>query len=1466
MKFLSRKPFGLLLVTAMIASIVITTSSIAISTASAVSIAKAAITESTSTDVSVSPSEVESYTATTTNADCRDYYNLNGVAIDIKPRLIRTVAGAEMAFNGTVSNDNKYPIINGKLYAKIYRDIDFKNSSNDTDSDLVDTFVVLDKINLKAGEKLPVNFSWKIPIYSISGNYKLATYFLSSDKFNLAGLNFTDGTYGGLTGFSVKGQQTKIVSFDRGGTMVNGKIYPATYTSLQSATDPVVITIPVTNTTNITQAVLAVFNVYKWDTQSTENKIDTITKTVVIPAGKTINVPISVKDNQFSVYYVESVLKYKDSKSILEVRFARDGVNMPRINFSSIVSYPLVAGKKNKIFSCFYNASSNNNPIDGKLKLDILKDDDTVVFSYEYDGKITANMEAITQDFVPKGSYNNFKIHASLFEGSKLVDEVYIPYSCNLIDQTKCNNSAFDNMSSSGGVKLLFEILGIIILLIIIILAIFKSKSIKAMMSGFMKNHLRMLSIMLSIMAIIIIASPLYSYAAVLNTPIPVCPGGANNSSGSGGSGGDLIINAQSPNSADMCDNRPAATVNTCVVTNRTGSSIGGFNLNKISSASLQNGNYPVTITNLTSTSANFAFIRLGEGLRNIVISYTDSVGKGQRCQLPFTFACTQPVIGSIDPDHGPTAGGNTITLQGRHFYNVASVKIGNVNVAASSFTFLTDNMIQFAAPAEAAGWKGVGIKSICWSDVGQSVSMIDNAYNYTEIPQPPKPPVPPPVPPYWVVTDGYNYTKPTVNNPGLYYWTFNPNIIDGGVWKYAMPETGANLNYNSIVTDNNGVVIGSGSNIKIGTYLHFGFDNFSNNSNVNWYNAGGVGSSYKGKWVSDAGYPTGSVCSSSNLYASNVTQTDPNTGVMTSNVNVYVPFSVKPPETRLSFGANDTINFGGLSASLVLSWGAPPVPNDDIGNWYCSTSDPNTCYPMAAGRKNVYMYYSPTYGYYYYGWQVGNGTCNTNSVPLHQMISMNVNTNQADYYTGQNSTCTIGTSGCSKLYLDSSGSVVGCSKNNPYYNIDDNKCYTTFQNFLNSYHKDLTVVDGNGVIQSGVPSSYYNLYQSNFREFVYKLNLNVVSTSTISSITKPTDPQIFGSTTVYRGQSAVYGTFSNMNTIFTKEKSNSIFAKLTSLFKKAFAQTDLKTVRYYFDWDGNVANGAEYISNDTNYSVMATTSITWPDAVGNYTLKVMAEDTQTLSTSSWTALNVTVIDPPVVPLASPIVKIENDCNQDGTRADMVRFYWDTVPGAGYYWYQVKIGDGTWFTYDTGASNELAVPTAESGHTVESYVFYARGYSQTDVDNLVDSAGSNTVTTSVSGLLPACVKTTTQPIMSANIDGLNFYPKPLWAGTDGTCKFYGSASSTIKATTADGVQTIYSGATTTCNIDYGSLSYNLTSVPGFIESKKIGKHTLFCSLTYNDGKNPDGSTKRTTLPSQMYVESKCSKLPSVIEK
>lgn len=370
--------------------------------------------------------------------NCFDYYHFGSVQVDVTPSVASAVSGVPITFTGKIKNANPYPVVDGSVYVKIFR----QRGSGEKDAngpDVVDQFYGAEGLTVPANGELPISINWNIPSYVVSGEYKVATFFTVSRKFNLLGLPFTDDVVGNTASFKVSGELTKGVSFKKDAVMVAGeKYYFAAFPPRTSATDPVTVVATLANPTGESVTVPVTWSLYHWSQNDQANFITQKSEQVIIPAGKNAKVSFVVDDTNYPVYLLQGVAKWHDSSSIINVRFVREGKDQLRINFPSVMSYPLTAGSQATLFSCLHNAGASDSVPGGKLELSLLDQNGKVIHSYTYTGDVTGAMMGVAEKFTPEKTYGTFALDAKLYQGDALVDQSSVTYDCQKLDPTAC--------------------------------------------------------------------------------------------------------------------------------------------------------------------------------------------------------------------------------------------------------------------------------------------------------------------------------------------------------------------------------------------------------------------------------------------------------------------------------------------------------------------------------------------------------------------------------------------------------------------------------------------------------------------------------------------------------------------------------------------------------------------------------------------------------------------------------------------------------------------------------------------------------------------------------------------------------------------------------------------------------------------------------------------------------------------
>ena len=395
--------------------------------------------------------------------DCFDYYHFGSIQTTINSDRSTVAAGAEVKFSGIIENQNIYPIVNGTLYIKILRDRSQLKDINGPE--VIDQFVAKDDIVIPAKSSVPVSFSWQSPSSSLTGTYKIASFFIVDKKFNLLGLSFTDDVIGNTTEFKINGQNTNV-QFDKAGVTINGNAYHfAVYPPRIPSDDPSLVSAKLVNTTSKDQKVQITWNLYRWDSIDPDNFIRSTSSEVTVKAKSSQNVQITVKDNDSPVYYLVAELSYNDSKSILGIRFVRPEVDRIRLNFPSVMQFPLKSRTVSTMFSCLHNSGTNAVVPDGKLTIEVSDASNKIISQHTYTGPVTGDMMAVKKDFIPKTNLDHFFLSAQLWQGDKLVDQSKIEYDCKKIDPKLCNKENHLVLIILLIIVILFIILGFFVFL-----------------------------------------------------------------------------------------------------------------------------------------------------------------------------------------------------------------------------------------------------------------------------------------------------------------------------------------------------------------------------------------------------------------------------------------------------------------------------------------------------------------------------------------------------------------------------------------------------------------------------------------------------------------------------------------------------------------------------------------------------------------------------------------------------------------------------------------------------------------------------------------------------------------------------------------------------------------------------------------------------------------------------------------
>ncbi|MEI6712072.1 MAG: hypothetical protein WCK88_08200 [bacterium] len=84
------------------------------------------------------------------------------------------------------------------------------------------------------------------------------------------------------------------------------------------------ISLKIKNTTNIPQTAQVQWKLYKWDSMGPDNLVREFTTTTKLKPNTSNSLQLTIPEKDAPVYYLVGTLTYKDTKSIVNLRFVRE--------------------------------------------------------------------------------------------------------------------------------------------------------------------------------------------------------------------------------------------------------------------------------------------------------------------------------------------------------------------------------------------------------------------------------------------------------------------------------------------------------------------------------------------------------------------------------------------------------------------------------------------------------------------------------------------------------------------------------------------------------------------------------------------------------------------------------------------------------------------------------------------------------------------------------------------------------------------------------------------------------------------------------------------------------------------------------------------------------------------------------------------------------------------------------------
>jgi len=376
---------------------------------------------------------------------CFDHYTFGSVEVEIEPVTLTPVPGSTLDFSGVIRNANPYPIVAGTLFVKIFRHAQVnEQAAVENGYPLVDQFIASTDIVIPAEGTASASFAWEVPANLPGGKYYAAFYFSTHNRYNLAGIMFMDDITGNQVDFTVTDNPAVVptVSLDRNGTSLNGFEFNFSKPPRLFERDELVeVAVTVVNPRNEEVVTSLTWTLSPWGDLLPERMINTKTVSVTLKPKERKVVTYFVEPHDHTASYVVAELEDKGVKSIQNIRFVRDGVPETRLEFPTILTYPLNAGEENGVFTCVH--STNESLVPGnEVKLTLTDSVGATVYSHTYTGAVPVDMAGVLGAFTADRTLKNFSLEATLTRDGKLVESVKQNYRCDELGLEDCSETA----------------------------------------------------------------------------------------------------------------------------------------------------------------------------------------------------------------------------------------------------------------------------------------------------------------------------------------------------------------------------------------------------------------------------------------------------------------------------------------------------------------------------------------------------------------------------------------------------------------------------------------------------------------------------------------------------------------------------------------------------------------------------------------------------------------------------------------------------------------------------------------------------------------------------------------------------------------------------------------------------------------------------------------------------------------
>jgi hypothetical protein len=404
--------------------------------------------------------------------NCSDYYKQDSVKAEMKSEIEKTLPGATVLLTGQLKNENSFPIVDGFLFAKVFKDDSAVREASGA-NEVVDQLIVKEDISLPSRGALPIEHEWTVPINAEGGTYYVEYYLLDAKRFQFIKSPYAEVSVGVAASLVIEADY-QVAKFDKANTTLNGEAYTFGGQPVGVAPgEPIVVSVTIENASDQPKTMPLQWNQFAWDDTNADNLRSTKTEVVKFAAGESKTFTYTAVAQTEPVVHITASTQDIETKSLISVRAVKSDVSGTQFGFVGISEFPVTAGKEQAVVACVngYGADTEGNV----LTLSLTDKDGNGLHQYRYEGKISGALSGFGEKFTLDKTVESVTLTARLERDGVVLDEITRTYTCEDLNQEGCDGTSdqLNEMVPDWLSKtMLMTIGGGVLLLILIILTV----------------------------------------------------------------------------------------------------------------------------------------------------------------------------------------------------------------------------------------------------------------------------------------------------------------------------------------------------------------------------------------------------------------------------------------------------------------------------------------------------------------------------------------------------------------------------------------------------------------------------------------------------------------------------------------------------------------------------------------------------------------------------------------------------------------------------------------------------------------------------------------------------------------------------------------------------------------------------------------------------------------------------------